>query len=62
VVMVVVTVRSGIRRQRSPPIRRIRGRPPPTTTFNSMASKASFDLVASGSSSDDDLLDPCLCH
>jgi hypothetical protein len=32
------------------------------STFNLMASEASFDLAASGSSSSDKLFDPCLCH
>jgi hypothetical protein len=38
------------------------GRPPATTTFDPMASKTSFDLAASRSSSGDELSDPCLCH
>jgi hypothetical protein len=57
-----VTVRGGIQRQQSLSMRRIGGRPPPTTTFDPMASEASFDLAASGSSSDDELSDPCLCQ
>jgi hypothetical protein len=39
-------------------MRRIGGRPPPMTTFDPMASEASFDLAASGSSSGDELSDP----
>jgi hypothetical protein len=34
---------------------------PPTTTSDLMAFEASSDPVALGSSSDDNLLDPCLC-
>jgi hypothetical protein len=33
-----------------------------TNSSNQVASAASFDLVASGSSSVDKLSDPCLCH
>jgi hypothetical protein len=38
------------------------GHPTTTTTFDPIASKASFDLAASGSSSGDELSDPCLYH
>jgi hypothetical protein len=61
-VMAAVTVRGGIRKEQSPPMWRIRGRPPSMTTFDSMASEASFDLAALGSSSGDELSDSCLCH
>jgi hypothetical protein len=60
--MAVMTVRGGIRKQRSPLMQRIGGRPPPTTTFDLMASEVSFDLATSGSSFGDQLPDPCLCH
>jgi hypothetical protein len=60
-VLAALIVRGSIRRQRSPSMRCIRGRPPPTTTFNPMASEASFDLAVSESSSGDELFDLCLC-
>jgi hypothetical protein len=61
-VMATVTVHGGIQRQRSPPMQRIGGRSPSMTTFDPMASEVSFDLAASGSSSDNELFDPCLCQ
>jgi hypothetical protein len=60
-VITAVTIRGGIQMQRSSPMQRNGGHPPPTTTFDLMASEASFDLVASRSFSGDELYDPCLC-
>lgn len=59
-VIAAETVFGGIRRQRSHQMRRTGGRPPLTTTFDPMTFEASFD--PSGSSSGDELFDPCLWH